>query len=58
MTFDRTPANNVYTTVFENGVEVVVNYNSYDIELDDTARTQVKANSFIYREGETGEWTE
>ena len=56
--FNRTPANNVYTTVYENGVEVIVNYNSFDIELNDTQRTQVKANSFIYREGEDSEWTE
>lgn len=53
--FRRTQTDNVFMTTFENGVQVIVNYNAYNVELED--RTVIEANSFIYREGEEDEWT-
>lgn len=53
--FRRTETDNVFMTTFENGVQVLVNYNSYNIELED--RTVVEAQSFVYREEESSEWT-
>lgn len=52
--FKRTQTENVFMTTFENGVQVIVNYNAYNIELED--RTVIEANSFVYREEEGDEW--
>lgn len=50
-----TATKNVYMTTFENGVQVVVNYNGYNVELRED-RTLIEANSYIYRMDEGSEW--
>lgn len=54
--FSLVATGDVYQTTYENGLQVIVNYNPYDIELEDEARTTVAAYSYIYREGEEGTW--
>lgn len=54
--FSLVATDGVYQTTYENGLQIIVNYNPYDIELEDEARTTVAAYSYIYREGEEGTW--
>lgn len=54
----RTGTDNVFMTTFENGVQVVVNYNSYNVELGGLAdgRYTVEGNSYVYRMDEYSDW--
>lgn len=55
----RTGTGNVFMTTFENGVQVVVNYNSYNVELGglEDGRYTVAGNSYVYRTDEYSDWT-
>ena len=55
----RTGTGNVFMTTFENGVKVVVNYNSYNVELGglEDGRYTVAGNSYVYRTDEYSDWT-
>ena len=54
----RSGTDNVFMTTFENGVQVVVNYNSYNVELGglDDGRYTVAGNSYVYRMDEYSDW--
>lgn len=54
--FTRESTNGVYMTTYENGLQVAVNYNCYDVELNDADRTVIGAYSYIYRIGGDAEW--
>lgn len=54
----RSGTDNVFMTTFENGVQVVVNYNSYNVELGglEDGRYTVAGNSYVYRTDEYSDW--
>ena len=45
-------------TTFESGIQVVVNYNSYNVELFglEDGRYTVAGNSYVYRLDEFSDW--
>ena len=45
-------------TTFESGIQVVVNYNSYNVELFglEDGRYTVASNSYVYRLDEFSDW--
>lgn len=54
----RSSTDNVFMTTFESGIQVVVNYNSYNVELFglEDGRYTVAGNSYVYRLDEFSDW--